>query len=186
VVIRTTAARHPLLAFRGADRAEDHRPRRDLPIQASCALRPEQRPVLPPALGDSVGVVLAPSRRASGVAPLGEWRRVALPLPPPPARLRARGILSRAMGRRRHVPRSPVPPIARSDDDTLRRGRGVILRFPSPRAGAPRNAAWDDLLALAQRAWACRDPDSLSAVAACVLRLAGDIAPEWTGRAKDA
>jgi len=66
----------------------------------------------------------------------------------------------------------------------------VLLRFPDLLADGPlddglRNAAWDDLLALTDRAWTWRDPDSLSALAVCFLQLARDVMAEWAGSEAD-
>lgn len=79
----------------------------------------------------------------------------------------------------------PVLRIAPTGDETVRPGRGVLLRFPGLFADAARNAAWDDLLAHAGQAWTWRDRDSLSALAVCLVRLARDIGPEWTGPETD-
>ena len=83
------------------------------------------------------------------------------------------------MGYRRRAPLVAVSPVAPTGE-TVRSGKGVLLRFPELSADAPRNAAWDDLLAHAGRAWTWRDPDSLSALAASLLRVAGDVAREWS------
>ena len=84
------------------------------------------------------------------------------------------------MGYRRRAPLVAVPPVSLTGE-TVRSGGGVLLRLPDLSADAPRNAAWDDLLARADRAWTWRDPDSLSALAACLLRLAEDVVREWGG-----
>ena len=89
-----------------------------------------------------------------------------------------------AVGCLTRVRRIPVLPIAPARDIAVRPARGVLLRFQhfpgrSPADDAPRNAAWDDLLALADRRWTWRDPDSLSALAVCLVRLARDVAAEW-------
>jgi hypothetical protein len=63
--------------------------------------------------------------------------------------------------------------------EPLHSGPGVLLQFPDLSADAPRNAAWDDLLANVQQAWTWRDPDSLTALAVCLLRVARDVMPEW-------
>jgi hypothetical protein len=84
------------------------------------------------------------------------------------------------MGCRRRRPLIAVSPVAPTGE-TVRSGLGVLLRFPELSADAPRNAAWDDLLAHADRAWTWRDPDSLAALAVCLLRLARDVVPEWMG-----
>ena len=89
------------------------------------------------------------------------------------------------MGYLRRAPLIPVPPIAPTGDETVRRGRGVLLRFPDLFADAAHNAAWDDLLAHAGQAWTWRDRDSLSALAVCMLRLARDVVPEWSGPETD-
>ena len=81
---------------------------------------------------------------------------------------------------RRRAPLVAVSPVSPTGE-TGRSGSGVLLRLPDLSADAPRNAAWDDLLARADRAWTWRDPDSLSALAACLLRLAEDVVREWGG-----
>jgi hypothetical protein len=73
----------------------------------------------------------------------------------------------------------PLPPAAPPGAETVRPGRGVLVRLPDLSADAARNAAWDDLLACADWAWTFRDPDSLSAVGICLLQLARDVLPEW-------
>lgn len=85
------------------------------------------------------------------------------------------------MGHLRRAPLIPVLPSAPTGDETVRPGRGVLLRFPDLLADAARNAAWDDLLAHADHAWTWRDQDSLTALAVCLLRVARDVMPEWTG-----
>jgi hypothetical protein len=95
------------------------------------------------------------------------------------------------MGRPRRVRPVPVVPFAPTRDVAVRPVRGVLLRFPAILADGPpddgaRNAAWDDLLALVDRAWTWRDPDSLSAVEACFLQLARDVTAEWAGPEADA
>ena len=88
------------------------------------------------------------------------------------------------MGRGQRAPLIPVSPLTPTDE-TVRSGRGMLIRFPGLVADAPRDDAWDDLLAHADRAWTWRDPDSLSALAGCLLRLARDFLPEWTGPETD-
>jgi len=73
----------------------------------------------------------------------------------------------------------PIAPTRR--DMTVRPGRGVLLRFPDPSVDVLRNTAWDDLLTHADEAWTRRDRDSLTALAVCLVRVARDIVPEWTG-----
>jgi len=55
----------------------------------------------------------------------------------------------------------------------------VLLRFPDISGDARRDAAWDDLLAHADRAWTWRDRDSLVVLAVSLLRVAREVAPEW-------
>jgi hypothetical protein len=67
----------------------------------------------------------------------------------------------------------------------------VLLHFPDlvtdgPLADGPRNAAWDDLLALADGAWTWRDRDTLSALAECFVQLARDVMVEWAVPEADA
>lgn len=88
------------------------------------------------------------------------------------------------MGFRRRAPLILVSPVA-PVHETVGSGRGVLLCFPELSADAPRNAAWDDLLAHADRAWTWRDPESLNALAACLLRLADDVVWEWSGPETD-
>jgi len=89
------------------------------------------------------------------------------------------------MERRRPALLIPVPPSVPTGEGTVRSGRAVVLRFPDLLADVRRNAAWDDLLARADRAWTWRDRDSLSELAVCLLQLARDVVPEWTGPETD-
>ena len=94
------------------------------------------------------------------------------------------------MRNRRRVRRVRVLPTAPTRDTAVPPVRGVLLRFPNlvadgPLDDGPRNAAWDDLLALTDRAWTRRDRDSLSALAVCFLQLAREVVVEWPGPESD-
>ena len=45
---------------------------------------------------------------------------------------------------------------------------------------AKRNEAWDELLALVDKAWTWRDPDTLNEIESCLLRLGLVVETEWT------
>jgi hypothetical protein len=45
---------------------------------------------------------------------------------------------------------------------------------------APRNQTWDELLRLVDQAWSWRDPETLSAVEACLLRLGIAVETDWS------
>ena len=83
------------------------------------------------------------------------------------------------MGYSRRPPLTSVRPVAPKGDETGRPSRGVLLRFPDISGDARRDAAWDDLLAHADRAWTWRDRDSLVVLAVSLLRVAREVAPEW-------
>jgi hypothetical protein len=80
----------------------------------------------------------------------------------------------------------PLPRAAPPGAETVRPGRGVVVRLPDFSGDAARNAAWDDLLASADWAWTFRDPDSLSALGIRLLQLARDVLPEWADPQTDA
>ena len=83
------------------------------------------------------------------------------------------------MGHRPCARLIPLPRTASPGAETVRPGRGVLVRLPDFSGDAARNAAWDDLLVSADWAWTFRDPDSLSALGIRLLQLARDILPEW-------
>ena len=74
-----------------------------------------------------------------------------------------------------------LPPSTR-DAGALRRaaGPGVIVRlWEHPGADERRNEAWDRLLALAERLWTWRDPETLEEFEDCLLRLSLAVETEW-------
>lgn len=90
------------------------------------------------------------------------------------------------MGHRRRASVIPLRPVEGAAGlQAAHLSSGVLLRFPDLRTDARRDAVWDDLLSCAHQAWTWRDRDSLSELALCLLQLARDVLPEWTGPEKN-
>jgi hypothetical protein len=56
----------------------------------------------------------------------------------------------------------------------------VYRPFADDDPDANRNAAWDELLALVDKAWTWRDPDALGEIESCLLRLGLVVEAEWS------
>ena len=60
------------------------------------------------------------------------------------------------------------------------RPAAVYRPFATDDPDEKRNAAWDELLALVDKAWTWRDPDTLGEIESCLLRLGLVVEAEWT------
>lgn len=56
----------------------------------------------------------------------------------------------------------------------------VVRPWGDHDADAPHNQSWEELLRLVDQAWTWRDPETLSEIEACVLRLAIVVEADWS------
>jgi len=61
----------------------------------------------------------------------------------------------------------------------VRRNVVTLSRHRPERDEARLNAEWDRLLQLAEDAWTWRDPQTVAAVALCLMRLGQRVLEEW-------
>ena len=80
----------------------------------------------------------------------------------------------------RIVPFPGGPPPGRGARPGTGRPAAVYRPFASDDPDAKRNAAWDELLAVVDKAWTWRDPDTLNEIESCLLRLGLVVESEWT------
>lgn len=79
------------------------------------------------------------------------------------------------------VPFPAVPPRGGREHGSRLPGQGVVVRpWDQADADAGPNEAWDQLLRLVDRAWAWRDPETLSQLEECVVRLGILVEADWS------
>ena len=84
-------------------------------------------------------------------------------------------------------PRATVfhfPPVSRGagpEQGSAASGHGVVVRpWRDREVDAPCNQTWDELLRLVDQAWSWRDPETLSEVEACLLRVGIAVETDWS------